>query len=200
VAEEPTRKEEDFGGRKTRQRRLIFLAATALTIAAVIVVVVVTQQHDSGTGPTAGTDGSVTGVTSPYDLHELPAGTEPGDVERASLVSISLPGDRLLRTQRGQPRGQGSHTSGLGSRRGRRLRGPDGRDLEHVDRRAGGHRPHSHLPLPRPQHAGFRPLPRAGHHRAGRPFLAGGRRPDGTGASCRLREQATVGPGGSAAF
>jgi hypothetical protein len=37
-----------------------------------------------------GDSGDSTQVTSPYDLHEAPAETGPGDVKRASLVSISL--------------------------------------------------------------------------------------------------------------
>ncbi len=44
----------------------------------------------SSVGSAADANGSATQVTSPYDLHELPAGTGPGDVGHASLVSISL--------------------------------------------------------------------------------------------------------------
>jgi hypothetical protein len=93
VAEERTPKAQDSGGRGARQRRLIFLVAALLVIAAVVIVIVLAVRHDSGTKTTQDSDGSATAITSPYDLHELPAGAEPGDVQNASLVSLSLPGD-----------------------------------------------------------------------------------------------------------
>jgi hypothetical protein len=92
VAEEPTLKAKDSGGRGARQRRLILLVAGLLIIAAVVIVIVVAVRHDSVTDTTQDSGGSATAITSPYDLHELPAGTAPGDVQNASLVSISLPG------------------------------------------------------------------------------------------------------------
>jgi hypothetical protein len=76
-----------------RRRRIIFVSAAALLVAAVVVLAVVFAVRDnSSKGPSStGASGNVTDVTSPYDLHELPAGTGPGAVGQASLVSISIP-------------------------------------------------------------------------------------------------------------
>jgi hypothetical protein len=92
VPEEPDRVETGVLGRHVRRRRLMFLAGAALVVvAAVMVTLVLVDRHKASSRNAAAEDATTaTPVTSPYDLHEAPAGTGPGDVKSASLVSISL--------------------------------------------------------------------------------------------------------------
>jgi hypothetical protein len=87
-------------GPQRRQRLWIALGAivAVVVVVAVVLAVLLNRGNDEGSTGANGADGDSTQVTSPYDLHELPAGTGPGDVDRASLVSISLPADN------GQPK------------------------------------------------------------------------------------------------
>jgi hypothetical protein len=86
-----------IGGKASgpRRKRRLWIALGLLAVVAVVVVVllVVLLNRDGDKGQSGSTEGGgdATQVTSPYDLHELPAGTGPGDVKNASLVSISLP-------------------------------------------------------------------------------------------------------------
>jgi hypothetical protein len=70
----------------------MFLAGAALVVvAAVMVTLVLVDRHKDSSRNAAAEDATIdTPVTSPYDLHEAPAGTGPGGVKSASLVSISL--------------------------------------------------------------------------------------------------------------
>ncbi len=93
MSEEPIHSEEPTGDRPSRRSRLIMTTGILLAVAAVIVVVVLLvtgggDETDDTSGP--GTDIGITNITSPYDVHELPADTDLGDVEDATLVSISL--------------------------------------------------------------------------------------------------------------
>ena len=78
--------------RLPRQTQLMLLAVILLIIVAIIVVVALVWGPGDGADDSNGngTAAGETVVTSPYDLHELPAEAGPGDVEKASLVSISL--------------------------------------------------------------------------------------------------------------
>lgn len=84
---------EERNTRMSRRTQLVLLSVILLIIAAVVVVVVLllTSGNEAGDGGTTGTLAGDTDITSPYDLHELSADTGPGDVQKASLVSISLP-------------------------------------------------------------------------------------------------------------
>ena len=71
----------------------------ALIVAAVVVAVIlvslllVDRQHDSERRAVDEAAAAVTEVTSPYDFSELPAESDPGDVESASFISILLADD-----------------------------------------------------------------------------------------------------------
>lgn len=93
MPEEPSRAQDRILAHKVRKRRTILLSAVAVVVVVAIVLVVVFTVRDNSSNGLSATDanGGITDVTSPYDLHELPAGTGPGDVGRASLVSISVP-------------------------------------------------------------------------------------------------------------
>lgn len=87
-----TREEAARRARKARQARLLVLAAILLAVAVVVVVVVllVSQGDDGDASSNGAGDGIGTDVTSPYDVHELPADTGPGNAREATLVSIAL--------------------------------------------------------------------------------------------------------------
>ncbi len=93
MPDEPTPTEEPTPDRPSRRSRLLMTTGILLAVAAVIVVVVLLvtgggDETDDTSGP--GTDIGITNITSPYDVHELPADSDLGDVESATLVSISL--------------------------------------------------------------------------------------------------------------
>ncbi len=92
MPEEPIGPEDPINRRQVSVRRVVFLLALLLVVAAVIVVAVVLTgpDDDSRPGGADGTDSGLTGVTSPYDFSELPDQKGPGEVERASYVSIML--------------------------------------------------------------------------------------------------------------
>ncbi len=92
---EEVKSEPDGPRNAGRLSRLLLLVAILLVVAAVIVVVFVVVGRDDATttATTGGVADGATQVTSPYDLHELPADTDPGEVKDASLVSVSLPND-----------------------------------------------------------------------------------------------------------
>lgn len=68
------------------------LAAILLAVAVVVILVILLVGRDDGSDASddTGTGDGSTDITSPYDVHELPADTGPDDVEQATLVSIAL--------------------------------------------------------------------------------------------------------------
>lgn len=99
MSEQPTQTDGPAGDQdspppeSSRHSRLLLLLGLLVVVAAVIVVLfVVVGRGDDTTSDTTVADGDdSTLVTSPYDLHELPADSGPGEVEDATLVSISRP-------------------------------------------------------------------------------------------------------------
>jgi hypothetical protein len=80
--------------RPQRRRRLWVAGGVVVVVAVVVAIILAVVLRHGNANNTSGSDngtGDATEVTSPYDLHELSADTGPGDVSKASLVSISLP-------------------------------------------------------------------------------------------------------------
>jgi hypothetical protein len=84
---------EKLPGARRRRRLWIIvgLLAAAVIVIAVLLAVLLGKGGEEGRSNSNDSSGDGTQITSPYDLHEAPAETGPGDVERATLVSISLP-------------------------------------------------------------------------------------------------------------
>jgi hypothetical protein len=83
---------EKLSGARRRRRLWITVGvlAAAVVVIAVLLAVLLGRNGQDGRSGSDDNSGYGTQVTSPYDLHEAPAETGPGDVERATLVSISL--------------------------------------------------------------------------------------------------------------
>ncbi len=92
MPDDPIGAEDPISRSHVRPRHVAFLLALLLVVTAVIVVAVVLTGPDDDSQPGAGdgTDSGLTGVTSPYDFSELPDQKGPGEVKRASYVSIML--------------------------------------------------------------------------------------------------------------
>ena len=72
----------------------VFVSAAGLIVvfaAIVVAVVLVDQSRDNSRKAEAAAATSTTGVTSPYDLTELPADAELDAIEHAAFVSILVP-------------------------------------------------------------------------------------------------------------
>lgn len=78
--------------RKERQKRLLVVGAILLAVVAVVVVVVllVGGGDEGDTSDNGATGDSGTDITSPYDVYEMPADTDIGEVQQATLVSIAV--------------------------------------------------------------------------------------------------------------
>ena len=78
-------------GRVQRKWLLFGVAGVVVIVVVVLLTVLLTGREDADSGLASDQgDAGETLVTSPYDFFELPAGSEPRDVENASYVSILL--------------------------------------------------------------------------------------------------------------
>lgn len=95
MAETPDENKEpvkDSGQRLSRRTQIVLFSTIGVVVAAVVVVVLLllTGNGEADDSVDTDTEPGEMNVTSPYDLYELPEDTGPGDVQKASLVSISL--------------------------------------------------------------------------------------------------------------
>ncbi|MFH0915634.1 MAG: hypothetical protein V1912_04215 [bacterium] len=73
------------------KRWTIFLGIGVVTLGLIVAVVVAEQRQESGRRAAEVAATSTTGVTSPYDLTELPADSDLNLIEEASFASITVP-------------------------------------------------------------------------------------------------------------
>ncbi len=98
-----TSRRQAFFSRNVSFKWILVAALVLLVVMAAVVVTVllVDRSEDNARRAAAAAAASTTGITSPYDLIELPADTDLDVVEDAAFVSIYVPNER------GQPTGYG---------------------------------------------------------------------------------------------
>jgi uncharacterized protein YpmB len=81
-----------FGRRVSRKWLAATVAALIVVMAIVVVtVVLVNRSHDQARQAAQTSATSAPSVTSPYDLTELPAATDLGEVKDAAFISVFVP-------------------------------------------------------------------------------------------------------------